>query len=245
MATRLRRNRLFLSGFVLLLIGVLAAGCNTSLETSAQETAKATGAVSSTRAADAERPTVTVEIRNFAFSPASLAVPPGAQIIFVNHDPTPHNVVQGTAREVAQAGHKPLFASPELGKANTWEIVLDEPGEYAFACTIAGHYLMGMEGVIQVAEGAEVSSPAQTAAESADAAAVHAGASNDTAGGHGGHSTGASHGNALPDAPDLPEGVKATPEGLVELEPFRVEGNVKEFAIDIQEVRHELLTASQ
>src|SRR5690625_1731497 len=31
-----------------------------------------------------------------------------------------------------------------------------------------------------------------------------------------------------------------TPEGLFELQPFRVDGNVKEFAIDVEEVQHEL-----
>lgn len=235
MATRTRRYQLLRSSFVLLLIGMLIAGCNTGSSTSSEGPAPFTGSASANvpqapPSTASDRPVVTVDIQNFAFSPAEIVAPPGARIVFINHDPTPHNVVQGSAKEVTRADHKPLFSSPEIGEGETWELILDEPGDYAFACTVAGHYLMGMEGVIRIAQGAE----AVVTTEAAPPAATARDHAAELATGH-------DHGAASSTPVNLPEGHRITPEGLVELEPFRVEGNVKEFAIDIQEVSHELL----
>lgn len=169
--------------------------------------------------------TVTVEIKNFAFEPAELTVPPGTRVIFVNRDATPHNVVEGTSKEVSQRGHHPRFASPELSEGESWEIVFDEEGAFDYACTVAGHYLMGMTGTIHVKSGASIEETA-AASEPAATAAHHE---------HTGHRAGSDA------AGDLAHDMTWTPEGLAELAPFRVEGGVKEFAIDIREVQHELV----
>lgn len=226
------------SAITLLLIAALLAGCGASQLPSAQSSAgtrstSAAGKTSTAEASGAQLPAVEISIQNFAFSPASLTVPPGTRIVFINEDPTIHNVVQGTASEVAAKDHKPLFASPDLAEGDRWELVLDKPGEYAFTCTIAGHYLLGMTGVIHVVEGAPY--PGDAGAGHGEAATA---TSNPAAHGHAQH---AASGSGEPSVPaELGDGLVALPEGLVALQPFRVEGNVKEFALDIQEVQHEL-----
>lgn len=200
------RRRLLHLGLLILLVGVISAGCNSALESSA-----------GTRGTDS----VTVRIKDFAFHPATITVAPGTRLVFVNEDPTPHNVVQGAANQVASKSHKPLFASSEIAPGDSWELVLDEVGEYAFACTVAGHNLMGMTGTIRVVEGAE--GLESDAIQEAEGEPLH------------------DHAHAAPKAIQAPEDGKLLPEGLVELEPFRIEGNVKEFAMDIQEVTHELV----
>lgn len=180
---------------------------------------------------------VVVTIKNFKFEPANITVAPGTRVVFVNEDPTPHNVVEGTVADVGRKDHQPLFESPELKAGESWEYVFDTEGEFVYACTIAGHYLMGMVGTVTVSADAEptvtASADALTAVE--ETMQTDAEAAND----HGHHPTPALSLQALVDAyPDL---YTLKPEGLVELQPFRVEGNVKEFAIDVQEVEHEII----
>jgi len=197
---------------LLLLLVIVATGCNKVTQIQAQPM----------DAAEAGADVVTVEIVDFKFEPSTITVAPGTRIVFVNHDSTPHNVVQGTASEVAKANHKPQFESPLLEKGDSWELVLDEVGEYDYACSVAGHYLMGMVGKIVVAEGA--------ATDGGSDVALAAEAGHD-----------AHHHGSVAAKGELPEGMSWTPEGLAVLEPFRVDGRVKEFAIDIQEVQHELI----
>lgn len=204
------------------------------------EPAVPSGSGSVNAAADSEHngDVVVVTIKNFKFEPAEITVAPGTKVVFVNQDPTPHNVVEGTREEVAKRDHDPLFESPDLAPGERWEYIFDTEGEYPYACTIAGHYLMGMLGTVNVVEGAE---PAVTVAtESAEADDDHA--SHESTADH------ADHAHALGPSPTIqaiaeanPDLYTLTPEGLVDLKPFRVEGNVKEFAMDIQEIEHELL----
>lgn len=206
---------------MLLIVSMVAAGCGSPAGTSAQSAgsteAKTAVAVGTGAVAEAAE-TVTVSMKNFAFDSDSITIPPGTRVVFVNEDPTPHNVVEGTKAQVGSNDHQPLFESPELAPGESWEIVFNEEGDYHYACTVAGHYLMDMVGTIHVVEGAEVSIASADEAESEDHAHMHG-----------------------PAVMELEEGYLPTPEGLAVLEPFRVEGNVKEFAIDVQEVTHELV----
>lgn len=163
--------------------------------------------------------TVVVEIKNFKFDSDSITIPPGTRVVFINRDPTPHNVVEGTVNQVSDPNHKPAFESPALNPNESWEIVFEDEGTYSYVCTIAGHWLMGMVGEVNVVAGAEIDSASATVAPTTPPATTPAANSSSPENQH----------NMIP-----------TPDGLFELQPFRVEGNVKEFAIDVQEVTHEL-----
>lgn len=199
------------------LLALLVAACGNGPESrSGSGKAGAAAAASYTN-------TVEVTIENFKFEPAEITVEPGTRVVFINKDPTPHNVVAGTAKQVADKNHKPAFASPELGTNERWEYVFDTEGEFPYACTIAGHYLLGMVGTVTVVEGAEPATQAVAPGSEAD---------------HSEHM----HAPVIPAvALEHPDKYNVTPEGLVELLPFKVDGNVKEFAMDIQEVTHEIV----
>lgn len=191
--------------FLLLVLAAVLAGCGAPKATSAP-------------AADLNSEnTVVVDIKDFKFVPESLTIPPGTRVVFINHDPTPHNVVEGTASQFTEPNHQPIFESPALNPNESWEIVFDEEGTYDYACTIAGHWLMGMVGEINVVAGAEVDASLTAPSQATD----------DTP-------------KAISNSPGPHHTMIQTPDGLYELQPFRVDGNVKEFAIDVQEVTHEL-----
>lgn len=220
------QHRLILALLLVSLALVLAA-CGSGPRSASGQAAQ-TGNVA---ADDGE--VVVVTIKNFKFEPAHITVAPGTRVRFVNEDPTPHNVVQGTVADVGRKDHTPLFESPELQEGQSWEYVFDTEGEFAYVCTVAGHYLMGMVGSVTVTADSEAVAAAAASVpntEPTDAEVEHD---------HTHDAAPALSMQALVDAyPDL---YSLKPEGLVELQPFRVEGNVKEFALDIQEVQHELI----
>lgn len=206
---------------LIVVFALLAAACGNKSET---------GQSAAAAQAAADGPVVTVRIKNFKFEPAEIHIRPGTRVVWVNEDATPHNVHAGTAADVRRAGYTPAFASPELAPGESWEYVFTAEGEFDYVCTVAGHYLMGMAGKVTVSQDA----PAEQAAADATASA---GAAADAAAEHAGHGT---HAVAVAASLD-PAKYIVRPEGLVELQPFRVEGNVKEFALDIQEIQHELI----
>lgn len=218
------KRRLVLALLLVSLAMVLAACGAGPKSASSQAAGSSTGA-------SADGDVVVVTIKNFKFEPAHITVSPGTRVVFVNEDPTPHNVVEGTVEDMSRKDHTPLFESPELKTGESWEYVFDTEGEFAYVCTIAGHYLMGMVGSVTVSADADPIVPASAdVVESAAADGEHD---------HSHHGGPALSLQALVEAyPDL---YTLKPEGLVELQPFRVEGNVKEFAIDIQEVQHEII----
>ncbi|VVE29237.1 Plastocyanin [Pandoraea iniqua] len=80
----------------------------------------------------------TVRIDNFTFAPATLTVPVGTKITWVNRDNEPHTVTsQANPRE---------FASAALDTGDTFVRTFDKPGTYAYYCAIHPH----MTGVIIV-----------------------------------------------------------------------------------------------
>ena len=68
-----------------------------------------------------------VDIRNFAFSPPQLSVPAGSRIVWTNRDDEPHVVVSTSGA---------FKASPALDTNDSFAVVLDKPGTYAYFCGI-------------------------------------------------------------------------------------------------------------
>ena len=117
-----RKNVLWAGVLVLLLLAGI--GCTPAMQSGANPGSASGGSTATAQAstearatgtgvadfADSTRPTVTVDIKNFQFGPEAITVPPGTRIVFVNHDETPHNIVQGTPAQVSGKDHDPLFA---------------------------------------------------------------------------------------------------------------------------------------
>lgn len=78
------------------------------------------------RASAVER--VGVEIADYRFSPATLMIAAGTEVMWLNVDDDPHTIVS--------ASIPPLFKSPALDTDETYGFVFTEPGAYAYFCTV-------------------------------------------------------------------------------------------------------------
>lgn len=107
--TSLRRRRLLV---LLPLLGLVSCGGSDDPEETSTKTA------------------AEVAIKTFAFAPDPLRVPAGTTITFRNQDKINHSVTAGT-----RAAPKPSTFDHVLAEAGaTYELVLDEPGTYAYFC---------------------------------------------------------------------------------------------------------------
>ncbi len=79
-----------------------------------------------------------IEIRDFMFQPATVTVPAGSEITFINLDEEPHTVA---SKDGKFARSKPLDTDQKFS------LRLTAPGEYGFFCTVHPH----MTGKIVVA----------------------------------------------------------------------------------------------
>ncbi|MFO1047579.1 MAG: cupredoxin family copper-binding protein [Geminicoccaceae bacterium] len=84
-------------------------------------------------------PPVTVAIANFTFEPATLTVPAGTTVTWVNRDDIPHLVDAGDGS----------FASPPLDTDDSFSFTLTAPGDVAYFCGLHPH----MTGTIRVVAG--------------------------------------------------------------------------------------------
>lgn len=74
----------------------------------------------------------TVTIKTFDFQPDPIEVDAGTTITFVNQDAIDHTVTAGTRDEPTSEVFDGLL--PDQG--STFELTLDEPGEYPYFCRI-------------------------------------------------------------------------------------------------------------
>jgi plastocyanin len=91
---------------------------------SAAETAAATAAA--TRGAP-----VVVKIDNFTFAPATLTVPVGATVTWVNEDDIPHTVVDEERR----------FRSKALDTDDSFAYTFSTPGSFDYFCSLHPHMI--------------------------------------------------------------------------------------------------------
>ncbi len=150
-------------------------------------------------AGDAKKARRTVQIRmldTMRFSPDKITVKQGETIKFVikNTGVMLHEFVIGTPKENAEHAalmvkfpnmehSEPYMAHVPPGKTAQIIWTFNQPGEFEFACLIAGHYQAGMRGSIKVAASgksavaaAAPSAPTKAAAPAPAAAAVMAAA---------------------------------------------------------------------
>jgi plastocyanin len=69
-----------------------------------------------------------VVIDNFTFSPATLTVPAGTAVTWVNHDDVPHTVTSPSRPR--------LLDSPTLDTDESFTHVFKAPGTYDYYCTV-------------------------------------------------------------------------------------------------------------
>ncbi|HEV2388609.1 MAG TPA: cupredoxin family copper-binding protein [Candidatus Acidoferrales bacterium] len=69
---------------------------------------------------------LTVELKDFSFQPATLAVATGTEVTWVNRDEEPHTVVSTTQ----------LFASKALDSADRFSHTFSQPGTFRYFCSI-------------------------------------------------------------------------------------------------------------
>jgi plastocyanin len=68
-----------------------------------------------------------IEIRNFAFAPATLTVPAGTRVVWTNQDEEPHVITSAGA----------LFASSKgMDTSDSYAVTFSKPGTYAYYCSI-------------------------------------------------------------------------------------------------------------
>ncbi len=77
-----------------------------------------------------------VMIENFEFNPATLTVPVGTMVTWINHDDEPHTVTSS----------ENVFTSPGLDANETFSYKFSTPGTYAYHCKLHPH----MTGTITV-----------------------------------------------------------------------------------------------
>ena len=142
---RPRRPRLLLALPLLLLAGACggeASGADASTAEGASETAAPAAAFQDQTGQD----DVVIQVRDNAFVGDHVTVSAGTAVIFDNRGHNPHNAVpveDGAFTEVPTGSLEP-------GQAAT--VVFDEPGEYAYYCTLHGTGTAGMVGVIRVVD---------------------------------------------------------------------------------------------
>lgn len=90
---------------------------------------------------------VTVQAIDNSFRPDPLEVPVGTEVIFENRGRNDHNVLpKGDPAAAAWGVQKEQFAPGDV-----YSHVFDEPGTYAYYCSIHGTDAVGMVGTIIVA----------------------------------------------------------------------------------------------
>ena len=70
-----------------------------------------------------------VEVKDYEFLPATLAVPAGTMVTWTNRDDEPHTVTSS----------EQVFASPGLDAGETFSYTFSTPGTYTYYCKLHPH----------------------------------------------------------------------------------------------------------
>ena len=68
----------------------------------------------------------TVEIKKFAFEPKEITVAPGAKVVWINRDETPHQIKAGDGS----------FVSKAMDTDDRHEQVFAKEGDFSYVCTL-------------------------------------------------------------------------------------------------------------
>lgn len=125
-------RRLGRAGIAAVAAGVVLAGCGDSEPSAATTTAAPTSVtvangVTTTAAAGS----AAVDVRQFQFKPAELAVKAGTSVTWTNQDDILHTATSGATPGTAD-GH---FDGPMDGRGKSFSHTFDQPGRYPYFCS--------------------------------------------------------------------------------------------------------------
>ena|ERR1700722_9834746 len=122
------RSWLWVPGLVLV---VALTACSSSSSSSSAPSATSSSSATATGSSAGQKPATSdsIVIKNFAFSPASLTVSPGAVVTVRNEDSVTHTLTDKADSKLFNTGP----VSPGQTKTFT---APDKPGSYPFLCTI-------------------------------------------------------------------------------------------------------------
>jgi plastocyanin len=106
-------------------LALVAAGCGSSSKKTTANPPAASSTQSSSSSSSSGG-TVTVDMKNIAFSPNSVTVKVGQTVKWVNQDTVAHNVT-------AQSG---AFKSTNFGPGGSFTFKATKPGTFGYVCTI-------------------------------------------------------------------------------------------------------------
>ncbi|MFA4935163.1 MAG: cupredoxin family copper-binding protein [Candidatus Methanoperedens sp.] len=117
----------------LLVLAVLISGCTYGPETTPQQTAAqpapttpATTQPATTQPATAPGATAAVEIKGFAFNPATITIAKGTIVTWTNRDGAPHTVT-GTGNDIN---------SQTLSQGQAYSFTFNDAGTFEYKCNI-------------------------------------------------------------------------------------------------------------
>jgi uncharacterized cupredoxin-like copper-binding protein len=163
--------------------------------------------------------TASVELSEFALTPAALTVPTGGSLEVTNAGTAAHNLtVSGTD-----------IASSDLaaGESETLDLSSLDPGEYEVICAIPGHADAGMRGTLTISDDGQAGAASGLSTSGAPGGTAAGGT-------HAGHQMGAEDYQRMSEAmdatiADYPAETEGT--GNQVLEPTVRAGGIKEFAL--------------
>ena len=122
----------------LLIICIAAAGCSGTTKppvTTPQQTTVTTPQQTTvtTPQSTPVAGKVTVDIKNFAFSPQMVTIAKESTVTWVNQDAFEHEVVNDASGSTAQGA---IFNSGSLGKGASYSFTFNTPGVYPYHCSI-------------------------------------------------------------------------------------------------------------
>jgi plastocyanin len=85
------------------------------------------GAMAASASASTSMQTQRVDIRNFAFAPATLTVRAGTRVTWTNQDEEPHVVTSAGSQFASSKG---------LDTSDSYAVTFSRPGTYAYYCSI-------------------------------------------------------------------------------------------------------------
>jgi plastocyanin len=115
-----------LAALALVAVALTVAACSSSGSASPSTTAKSTTSTAATGGGSSSKAT-TIVIRNFAFSPSSTTVTPGATVTVDNEDQVAHTIT--SSKGGFNTGDIPPGQSKTFTAPNT-------PGRYPYICSI-------------------------------------------------------------------------------------------------------------
>ena len=147
-----KRTNLYL---VATAVAVLAAvfviaGCGSSSSaTSTSSTPTTNPAAAGSPAGGGGGGGASVTIQNFAFTPATLTVSPGANVTWTNKDSVPHDVTSTDGPGIS-ANTTSTFASGTMSTGQTFSFTFSKAGTYFYECSIhAGELSMHAKVVVK------------------------------------------------------------------------------------------------